>query len=66
MQQIDHIKLEEFPVTKDSISENITLKNNQQKFENSINNSEEEIEEIDNSSCFQKMCGKMSPAWMHF
>ena len=47
MQQVDKINPEDLPVSKDSINENISLKNNSQKGEiaNKINvNSYEEIE----------------------
>ena len=62
MQQVDNMKSEELPVSKDSANETITLKNNQQKLENNdkkiSTNSDEEAEEIDNRTCFQKTCGK--------
>ena len=68
MQQVDNMKSEELPVSKDSANETITLKNNQQKLENNdkkiSTNSDEEAEEIDNRTCFQKTCGKMGPGSM--
>ena len=68
MQQVDNMKSEELPVSKDSANETITLKNNQQKLENNdkkiSTNSDEEVEEIDNRTCFQKTCGKMGPGSM--
>ena len=59
MKQVDNLSPEELPVSKDSPNENITLKNNKQG-----NSSDEEIEEIDNRTCFQKTCGKMGPGSM--
>jgi hypothetical protein len=68
MQQVDNIRPEDLPVSKDSVNENISLKNNNNKIDNSNNktelNSEEEIEEVDNRTCFQKTCGKMGPGSM--
>ena len=65
MEQEEKIRTEEHPVSKDSINETFTLKNNHQKLEISNEKvgsySEEEIEEIDNRTCFQKTCGKMGP-----
>ena len=68
MQQVDNIKPEDLPVSKDSVNENISLKNNKQKIENTNNkieaSSEEEVEEVDNRTWFQKTCGKMGPGSM--
>ena len=68
MQQVDNIRPEELPVSKDSPNETISLKNNNQikgaSTEKIDSNSEEEIEEIDNRTCFQKTCGKMGPGSM--
>ena len=68
MQQVDHIKPEDLPVSKDSPNETISLKNNQQNLESSSNKMEstsgEEVEEIDNRTCFQRTCGKMGPGSM--
>ena len=68
MQQVDNIKPEDLPVSKDSVSENISLKNNNHKVENTNNkietSSEEEVEEVDNRTCFQKTFGKMGPGSM--
>ena len=68
MQQVDNIRPEDLPVSKDSVNENISLKNNNNKIDDSNNktelNSEEEIEEVDNRTCFQKTCGKMGPGSM--
>ena len=50
------MKSEELPMGKDSNNEIISLK------KNTI--SDEEIEEIDNRTCFQKTCGKMKPGSM--
>ena len=60
MQQVDNLRPEELPVSKDSPNETISLKNNNQikgaSTEKIDSNSEEEIEEIDNRTCFQKTC----------
>ena len=56
MNRIDNLKHEEFPMNKDSNNEVISLKKN--------SFSDEEIEEIDNRTCFQKTCGKMNPGSM--
>ena len=68
MQQVDNIRPEDLPVSKDSVNETISLKNNNNKIDNSNNktelNYEEEIEEVDNRTCFQKTCGKMGPGSM--
>ena len=68
MQQVDNIRPEDLPVSKDSPNENISLKNNHQKLANGTNKmestSEEEVEEIDNRTCFQRTCGKMGPGSM--
>ena len=67
MQQVDNIKLEDLPISKGSVNELFSVKNNYQKIENSNNkleNLEEETEEVDNRTCFQKTCGKMGPGSM--
>ena len=56
MNRIDKIKLEDFPINKDFNNEITSLKKN--------SSSDEEIEEIDNRTCFQKTCGKMNPGSM--
>ena len=56
MNRIDNIKPEDFPINKDSNNEITSLKKN--------SSSDEEIEEIDNRTCFQKTCGKMNPGSM--
>ena len=58
MQQVDNIRPEDLPVSKDSPNETISLKNNHQKLNKIESSSEEEVEEIDNRTCFQKTCGK--------
>ena len=68
IQQVDYISPEDLPVCKDSTNETISLKNNQQNLEN-INKKiettiDEEVEEIDNRTCFQKTFGKMGPGSM--
>ena len=67
MQQVDNLKTEELPASKDSTNETITLKNNNH-LENTSNKTmtttDEEAEEIDNRTCFQRTCGKMSPGSM--
>ena len=66
--QVDNIAQEELPVSKDIQNENVSLKANEQKIENTNNkidtNIGEEEEEIDNRTCFQKTCGKMGPGSM--
>ena len=68
LQQVDNIKPEDLPVSKDSPNETISLKNKNQiigiNTEKTDFNSEEEIEEIDDRTCFQKTCGKMGPGSM--
>ena len=68
MQQVDNIRPEDLPVTKDSPNETISLKNNHQNLENGANKMEsaceEEVEEIDKRTCFQRTCGKMGPGSM--
>ena len=67
MQQVDNFKTEELPISKDSTNETITLKNNNQleKTNNKAKaTTDEEAEEIDNRTCFQRTCGKMSPGSM--
>ena len=65
MHQEDKIRTEDLPVSKESVNETISLKNNHQQIPDSIEKvgptSEEEVEEIDNRTCFQKTCGKMGP-----
>ena len=65
MHQEDKIRTEDLAVTKESVNETISLKNNHQQIPDSIekvgSTSEEEVEEIDNRTCFQKTCGKMGP-----
>ena len=68
IQQVDYISPEDLPVCKDSTNETISLKNNQQNLENTNKKIEatidEEVEEIDNRTCFQKTFGKMGPGSM--
>ena len=68
IQQVDYISPEDLPVCKDSTNETISLKNNQQNLENTNKRIEatidEEVEEIDNRTCFQKTFGKMGPGSM--
>lgn len=67
MQQVDHLRPEELPVSvTSSNNETISLKTNHQKPEEGIDNkgTEEEVEEIDTRTCFQKTCGKMGPGSM--
>ena len=67
MQQVDHLRPEELPVSvTSSNNETISLKSNHQKPEEAIDNKgpEEEVEEIDTRTCFQKTCGKMGPGSM--
>ena len=67
MQQVEEIKTDELPFSKYSTNETITLKNNN-PIENTNNkastSSSEEVEEIDNRTCVQRTCGKMSPGSM--
>ena len=67
IEQVDNISPEDLPVSKDSTNETISLKNNQ-NLENTNNKIEttidEEVEEIDNRTCFQKTFGKMGPGSM--
>ena len=66
--QVDIISPEDLPFSKDSTNETISLKNNHQNLENNNNKNEssinEELEEIDNRTCFQKTFGKMGPGSM--
>ena len=67
MDNTDHIKREYLPVSKDSTNEMISLKEVHQNIErlnNKLNKIEEELEEVDNRTCFQKTCGKMGPGSM--
>jgi len=68
MKQVDNLRPEELPVSNNLPNENISLKSNQQKTDiqgNKMGNfSEEEVEEIDNRTCFQKTFGKMGPGSM--
>ena len=68
MEHNGNIKPEYLPVSKDSTNEIISLKETQNNIENLNNktekNSEEELEEIDNRTCFQRTCGKMGPGSM--
>ena len=67
MQQVDNIKTEDLHISKDSSSEIISLKNNTLNSENASkanNTLDEEVEEIDNRTCFQKTFGKMGPGSM--
>ena len=67
MQQVDNTKSEDLHISKDSSSEIISLKNNTLNPENinKTNNAlDEEVEEIDNRTCFQKTFGKMGPGSM--
>ena len=67
MQQVDHLRPEELPVSGTSTNnETISLKSNHHKTGEGIDNkiSEEEIEEIDTRTCFQKTFGKMGPGSM--
>ena len=63
MKQVDNINPEELPESKDSSNETISLKNNNKKIginnEQTDSNFEEEIEEIDNKTCFQKHVVKL-------
>ena len=49
-----------FQTSKDSTNEMISLKDNNKE----SNHLDEELEEIDNRTCFQKTCGKMGPGSM--
>jgi hypothetical protein len=62
MQELNNIKAEDFPVSKDSPNENITLKNNISSDKTII--SDEEFEELDTRTCCQKTFGKMGPGSM--
>ena len=68
MKQVDNIRPEDLPVSKESVNEDMTLKNNHLKIENSNTKTssftDEEVEEIDNRTCFQRTCGKMEPGSM--
>ena len=67
MQQVDNTKSEDLHISKDSSSEIISLKNNTLNPENinkTNNGLDEEVEEIDNRTCFQKTFGKMGPGSM--
>ena len=68
MQQVDNIRPEDLPVsTPSSNNETISLKSNHNSvitIENKQLNPEEEVEEIDTRTCFQKTCGKMGPGSM--
>ena len=70
MHQVDNIRPEDLPISPtSSTNETLSLKSNQQKPEESLNNkislgTEEEIEEIDTRTCFQKTFGKMGPGSM--
>ena len=68
MKQVENIRHEELMASKDSSNEIISLKTNQQNKDISNNSqgnsSEEEIEEIDKRTCFQKTFGKMGPGSM--
>ena len=66
--QIEKVEItqEELPVSTQN--ENASLKSNEQKIDNMDNkldtNIDDEEEEIDNRTCFQKTCGKMGPGSM--
>jgi amino acid permease len=70
MNQVDNLRPEELPVSPTSnTNETLSLKSNHQNHLDVIDNkmpigSEEEIEEIDNRTCFQRTCGKMGPGSM--
>jgi amino acid permease len=70
MNQVDNLRPEELPVSPNSsTNETISLKSNHNKPEESSNTkisigAEEEIEEIDTRTCFQKTFGKMGPGSM--
>ena len=69
-EQVDIISPEDLPLSKDSTNETISLKKHPQNIENNNNDKteskieEEEIEEIDDRTCFQKTFGKMGPGSM--
>ena len=69
MQQVDKLRPEELPVSNPLTNETISLKHSNQKPEETLENKipiglEEEVEEIDTRTCFQKTCGKMGPGSM--
>ena len=69
MQQVDKLRPEELPVSNPLTNETISLKHSNQKPEETPENKipiglEEEVEEIDTRTCFQKTCGKMGPGSM--
>ena len=69
MNHIENIKPDYLPVSKDSTNEMISLKdihhpNIENTTHNLEKNNDEEVEEIDNRTCFQKTCGKMGPGSM--
>ena len=69
MEQSGNSRPNYFQVSKDSTNEMISLKDNNSHLENTNQNKEdnhldEELEEIDNRTCFQKTCGKMGPGSM--
>ena len=69
MENSENSKPNYFQTSKDSTNEMISLKDNNSHPENTDQNKEsnhldEELEEIDNRTCFQKTCGKMGPGSM--
>jgi len=66
MIQLDNIKPEDLPISKDSPTEDIALKNNHQNADNTQKGflSDEEMEEIDTRTCCQRTFGKMGPGSM--
>ena len=69
MENSENSKPNYFQTSKDSTNEMISLKDNNSHLENTDLNKEsnhldEELEEIDNRTCFQKTCGKMGPGSM--
>ena len=69
MENSENSKPNYFQTSKDSTNEMISLKDNNSHLENTDQNKEsnhldEELEEIDNRTCFQKTCGKMGPGSM--
>ena len=70
MHQVDNIRPEDLPISPtSSTNETLSLKTSQQKPDESLNNkislgTEDEIEEIDTRTCFQKTFGKMGPGSM--
>ena len=67
MEHTDSLKPEYFSISKDSTNEMISLKEAHRHTENTNKidkSSDEEIEEIDNRTCFQRTCGKMGPGSM--